>query len=429
MMFGRTRKKKNKAWVVAVDMGYGHQRAALPFRDIAQGGEIITANDYAGIPESDKNIWRDSQRFYEIISRFKKFPVLGDFVFTIFDKFQEIKEFYPNNESIDAPTLQLKQVYRLFEKKCWGEHFIDQLNKNRLPLLTTFFIPAYMAEYWGYRGPIYLIIPDTDISRAWAPLHPQKSKIIYCASTKRAAERLQRYGVKKDHIKVTGFPFPREFTKGNAAGAKKDLGRRLQVLDPKGRYLKQYRKTVEQYVGRISKKASRRRVSLTFAIGGAGAQADIAEDIMESLKPLVKKGLLELHLIAGIHTKLAANLKKKAGPHTFVHSSKNKKRYFEDFSKILRKTDILWTKPSELVFYAGLGVPLILAPPVGSQEVSNRRWLLDIGAGIDQKKPEFVHQWLPDLLQEGAFAEAAMQGFIEIEKNGTENIRKLVCGL
>jgi hypothetical protein len=30
-------------WVVAVDMGYGHQRAAYPFRDIAHEG-IITAN-------------------------------------------------------------------------------------------------------------------------------------------------------------------------------------------------------------------------------------------------------------------------------------------------------------------------------------------------------------------------------------------------
>ena len=149
---------------------------------------------------------------------------------------------------------------------------------------------------------------------------------------------------------------------------------------------------------------------------------------MESLRPLLKQGLLELHLIAGIHTKLAKDLKKKAGPHIFVHASRNKRKYFEDFSKILRKTDILWTKPSELVFYAGLGIPLILAPPIGSQEVANRKWLLDIGAGIDQKKPSLAHQWLPDFLEEGAFAEAAMQGFIEIPKDGVENIKKLVCG-
>ena len=426
-MFGR--KKKNKAWVVAVDMGYGHQRAALPFRDIAQGGNIITANDYKGVPESDKKIWQDSRAFYETISRFKKFPVLGDFVFAIFDKFQGIREFYPSNASIEAPTLQLKQVYGLFEKKHWGEHLISKLNKNPLPLLTTFFTPAYMAEFWKYKGPIYLIIPDTDISRAWAPLQPTKSKIIYCASTARAAARLKRYGVKKEQIRFTGFPFPREFTRGNEANEKKDLKRRLQMLDPRRRYIKQYARTVEQYVGNIPKKGSRsRRISLTFAIGGAGAQADIAEDIMKSARPLLRDGTLALHVIAGIHTQLAADLKRQAGAHMFIHASRNKKKYFEDFSKILRKTDILWTKPSELVFYAGLGIPLILAPPIGSQEVANRKWLLDIGAGIDQGKPNLVHQWLPDLLEEGALAEAAMQGFIEIEKNGAENIRKLVCG-
>ncbi len=431
-MFGR----KKKAWVVAVDMGYGHQRAALPFRDIAQGGKILTANDYSGIPESDKKIWQDSRNFYEIISRFKKFPVLGDFVFALFDKFQEIKEFYPSNESISAPTLQLKQVYRLFERRHWGEHFISQLNKNPLPLLCTFFVPAYMAEFWGYKAPIYLIIPDTDISRAWAPLRPKGSRIIYCVSTVRVAARLKRYGVKQKHISVTGFPLPQEFTKSNSAKAKKDLERRLGVLDPNRRYFDQYARIVEQYVGKIQSPTSLRsksgftgrgrRVNLTFAIGGAGAQSDIAEDILEGVKPLTKENALEFHIVAGIHKSIVATLRRKSGKNIFVHFSASKKRYFQDFSKILSKTDILWTKPSELVFYAGLGIPFIIAPPIGSQEVSNRRWLLDRGAGIDQQKPELTYQWLPDLIEEGILAEAAMQGFVEISRDGVENIIKLV---
>ena len=128
-----TGKTKNKSWVVAVDMGYGHLRAALPLKDIAQGSEILTANDYDGIPQSDKKIWYESRRFYEIVSRFKKFPVLGDFVFSVFDKFQEIKEFYPVDENIDNPTLQLKQIYRLMAKKNWGRHLIEKLNENSLP--------------------------------------------------------------------------------------------------------------------------------------------------------------------------------------------------------------------------------------------------------------------------------------------------------
>ena len=408
-------------------MGYGHQRAALPFKDIAQGGKIIAANDYVGIPSSDRNIWEASRRFYEAVSRFKKFPVLGDLFFAIYDKFQEIQEFYPTSESIEAPTLQLKQVYQLFEKKRWGKHLITQLNKNPLPLLCTFFIPAQMAEFWGYKGSIYVVIPDADISRAWVPLHPKQSKIIYCASTQRVAARLKRYGIKQERIIVTGFPLVQELTKKNVAQAKKDLRRRLDVLDPDRRYFKKYEKLIEQYVGKIPKKALRKsRVRLTFAIGGAGAQAEVAEQIAESVQPLLREGTLEFHIIAGVHTELAATLQKAVGKNVFVHSSSTKKKYFEDFSKILSKTDVLWTKPSELVFYAGLGVPIILAPSVGSQEVFNRRWLMGVGAGVAQKKPELTHQWLPDLLESGRLAKAAMQGFVEITRDGTENIKKLI---
>ena len=46
--------KQKKAYVVTVDMGYGHQRATHPLRIFAQG-EIISANVYKGIPEKDKS--------------------------------------------------------------------------------------------------------------------------------------------------------------------------------------------------------------------------------------------------------------------------------------------------------------------------------------------------------------------------------------
>jgi len=434
-MVGR---KSKKAYVVAVDMGYGHQRAALPLLDIAQGGEIITANEYAGIPQSDKTIWQESRRFYEIVSRFKGFPVLGDFVFSVFDKFQEIQSFYPAHERIDSPSFSLRQMYNLFVKRDWGKHFIEKLNKNSLPFVTTFFTPAFMADFWKYKGPIYLVVTDTDISRTWAPLYPKESTITYCAPTQRAAERLGRYGVKQKNIVVTGFPLPREFTKNKAAKAKKDLIRRLAVLDPNRRYVEQYKKTVQRYVGRVpERKKGKYQVHVTFAIGGAGAQGEVAENIMQSAKPLLADGTIQLHFIAGIHAGLGTKLRQAAkelglsfalDKSLHIHVAPTKQKYFLQFNKILTETDILWTKPSEMVFYAGLGIPLLLSAPIGSQEKFNRKWLLDIGAGIDQLDPQYTDQWLPDLLEDGTFAEAAMQGFVEIPKNGAENIKKLVCG-
>jgi hypothetical protein len=101
--------------------------------------------------------------------------------------------------------------------------------------------------------------------------------------------------------------------------------------------------------------------------------------------------------------------------------------YFTVFNEALRETDILWTKPSELSFYAGLGIPIIIAPTIGSQEDFNKRWLLHTGAGLSQENPNYADQWFYDLLNGGDFAEAAMQGFMEIEKMGTYNIEKIIA--
>ena len=106
--------------------------------------------------------------------------------------------------------------------------------------------------------------------------------------------------------------------------------------------------------------------------------------------------------------------------------NQNKGNYFSEFNYKLRKTDILWTKPSELSFYAGLGLPIIIAPTIGSQEDFNKRWILHIGAGFLQENPKYADQWIFDLLEGGRLAEAAIDGFVEIEKKGAYNIEKII---
>jgi len=83
-----------KIHLVAADMGYGHQRAAFPLFDLS-GGEIITINNYPGIPEKERDYWLKSLKSYEKISRLKKVPLLGKAVFSLMDAFQKIKPFYP----------------------------------------------------------------------------------------------------------------------------------------------------------------------------------------------------------------------------------------------------------------------------------------------------------------------------------------------
>ena len=92
----------------------------------------------------------------------------------------------------------------------------------------------------------------------------------------------------------------------------------------------------------------------------------------------------------------------------------------------MRATDVLWTKPSELVFYCGLGIPIIMAPNIGSQEEYNRRWLTEIRAGIAQDDPRYADQWLFDLLTVGHLAEAAWDGFLKARKYGTYKIQEVL---
>jgi len=90
------------------------------------------------------------------------------------------------------------------------------------------------------------------------------------------------------------------------------------------------------------------------------------------------------------------------------------------------KTDILWTKPSELSFYAGLGLPIIIAPTVGSQEEFNKEWLISIGAGVEQQDPRYVNEWLADWLDSGWLAEAAMNGFLNAPHKGAYHMEEVV---
>src|SRR3989338_9900061 len=144
-----------KAWVIAADMGYGHQRTAYPLRDIAFGGKVINANSYEGIPGRDKKIWQTNRAFYEFISRFKRMPLVGGLVFSIMDRFQKILGYYPKRD-LSKPNFNSKSIFS-FIKSGWGKDLIERLKKNPSPLIATFFPPAFMAEEFNYPNSIYCV--------------------------------------------------------------------------------------------------------------------------------------------------------------------------------------------------------------------------------------------------------------------------------
>lgn len=433
----KTALRHKNAYIVSVNMGYGHERAAYGLRDLAYG-DIITANAYPGIPEHDKKLWGESRRLYEAISRLKPIPIIGDAIFEVMDSMQRIPQFYPRRD-LSKPSLQVKQTYYFIEKLGLCKHLIEKLSKNPKPLICTFFIPAFAAEEYNYPGEIYLQICDADMSRAWVPREPQKSRIKYFAPNGRVVERLKLYGVRAENIFLTGFPLPKELI-GGAQGetVKKDLLRRLCTLDPNGIFWNKYQKTLQAELGAgVCFPKAKKPPMIVFSIGGAGAQGNLGLDVLKSLKKALLKNTIALRLVAGTKQDLAeqfltainkTGLKTRLKKNLFVDFYADRRSYFIGFSKILRTADMIWTKPSELSFYCGAGLPIIMAPSIGSQEQFNRRWLKMVGAGVTQGDPQFVDEWLFDWISSGGLARMAWNGYIEAPTHGSYRIESIITG-
>ncbi len=424
---------ENKAWIVTVDMGYGHQRAAYPLRELSPTGKVLIANNYAGIPRSDFRTWNNGRKTYEFFSRSTSWPLIGKFVFKMFDKVQKIKPFYPRRDLSD-PSLQVKQVFSLI-RRGFGRDLIEQINQKDIPLITTFFTTAFMAEEHKFRNEIYTVVCDSDINRAWVALNPAKSRIKYLAPCRRVVERLKEYGVKDQNIFLTGFPLPEENIGSEFKTLKQDLAQRIENLDPAHRYRSKFGDTVKKFLGNGETTVQKRPLTLTFAVGGAGAQRSIAKSLLLGLKEKLIKEEINLNLIAGSRNDVFSYFKqciinsrlvKCYGKNLNIIFSPHKDDYFREFNEVLRHTDIVWTKPSEMVFYSALGLPIIIAPPLGSQEDFNRTWLKTIGAGITQNDPRFTSEWIFDWVESGWLAEAAMAGFLDGRQFGVRNIKDVV---
>ena len=409
-------------------MGYGHQRAAYPLKDIAFE-RIITANSDKIIPDKERRIWHKLRHSYELISRLKEIPFIGKLAFGIYDRFQSISPFFPFRD-LSKPNFGVIYFRRLILKKGLCRSLIDYVKKKNIPIIATHFIPALAAHYFGLKN-VYCVITDTDINRAWVPDKPKNCSIKYLAPCRHVVLRLKEYGIKDKNIILTGFPLPKENIGDRYLNIlKEDLGDRLPNLDPKNIYLSKYKGIIKNHLGKNFRKKSSHPLTITYITGGAGAEKDIGIKIVNSLKDKIIKKQVIVNIVAGtrldVKSYFEANLDVKLKDKVRILFALDKKTYFSSLNNVLRETDILWTKPSELSFYTALGLPIIIAPPVGMHENFNREWLQHIGSGFVQEKPEYINDWLFYWLENGRLAEAAWEGFTEAQSLGVYNIEKEV---
>jgi UDP-N-acetylglucosamine:LPS N-acetylglucosamine transferase len=274
-----------------------------------------------------------------------------------------------------------------------GRKLARHLKETGAPLLATFYAAPILAELHGANR-LHCVITDSDVNRVWAPPDAKRTSIVYFAPTDSARRRMEDYGVPKSRIRVTGYPLPAELVGRDRAALKKNFRARMD---------------------RISKKGAPPLV--VFAVGGAGVHVPLAKSLIAGMEKQLRNGVLRLALVAGVRKEVAAALSGQLANRGLAGHGGTELLYDPDvfsyirrFNALLARADALWSKPSELTFFAALGLPFIAAPPVGEHEVRNLRWATDRGAALPQHDPENAGQWLQEWVEDGVLASAAEAG-------------------
>jgi len=433
---------KKRIRVVAVLMGLGHMRAAFPLKDLSNEDIIIYGSKHNTSREEYRR-WKKIRNIYYFLSRAGRIPLIGKYILGIMLTIQKIAPYYPVKDR-SKPTFAVKYLHHLIRKKGLCGTLVENSKNEDTFTIHTFYATAIAMEMKlkesNFRHENFLLICDSDFNRVWVPPDPHLSQLKYLAPCTQVKKRLLTYGVPEEKIYLTGFPLPKENigSEENLEIIKEDLWKRLLRLDPTNRFLSIHQKSVFYWLNKRSIPVKNREghFNLTFAVGGAGAQTQIVEKILSSLKERVRQKMIRLYISIGINREIFEQVLgyiNSLGLRDYLNNGvslifdKDVLKYLVKFNHTLRNTDVLWTKPSELSFYCGLGIPILMAPPIGTHEEMNRRWLQEMHTGITPPgKVEYTHQWLFDLRENGILASAAWDGFLRVRKLGTYKIEELI---
>jgi hypothetical protein len=446
--------------VASVTMGYGHLRAAYPLAE-QLGVQVLAVDEPPLADPHEVNLWAWLRRAHELLS--KPMPFLGPLDRPARGLMNALTMIPPLHESRDhrAPTWSVHLLDHIIRRGL-GLGMVEQLRESGAPLVTTFYAPAIIADRAGIEQ-VYCVVTDADCNRVWAPLDASRTRIKYCAPTPRVVRRLLSFGVPEGNIYLTGFPLPPLLTESSKTGSPESrLSERIARLDPRGMFRSLHRQELALLVNTGSLHGARAEallldraapgldvsglpapspgtgpVHLMFAVGGAGAQAELVNEFLPSLRPLISSGRLRLQLVAGTRPEVyrffmeavaRAGLEPSIGREISIIFGDDFKTYYAAFNRALLETDVLWTKPSELSFYPALGLACLLSRPLGAHERYNRRWLREQGVGLKQRRLDHAHGWIEEWLEDGTLAAAAWSGFVRLPKNGTARIAELVMG-
>jgi hypothetical protein len=407
--------------VAALDMGYGHLRAAAAVAS-ACGADVVEADRPPFASDAESELWRRARTWYEALSRGAD-AWYAPGARALLDVVTGIPA-PDSRRDHSSPNLAARQLDRLV-RDGMGARLAARLRDSGEQLVATFYAPAIAADAHGAER-VHLVVTDSDVNRVWVPADARRSRIVFFAPAEPTAARLASYGVDRARIRVTGFPLPPELVGSDDSAARAALAARLARLDPRGAFRAAHRDELSRALGDVPRHAAG-PPTVVFAVGGAGAQSGVARTLLRAWRRELARDEIRLVLVAGTRPRVAARFERwlreeRAGASVRLLFETSFPAYYRRFNETLAAADVLWTKPSELTFYAALGLPLVLARPLGVHERRNRDLALSLGAGVDGRDSRTAAQRLTSQLADGTLAAAAWAGFTRMTRAGARRI-------
>ena len=386
--------------LVAPLMGLGHLRALDPLRPCAPDGLAIYGENLTGWEPA---LWRGLRHLYEGMSRGEP----GSWRRGLGNRTMRL---------VDPPFPWPVQV---------GRHLLSGFIRMGIlgagmnrghegPWLHSFYTTAHA---WAMRGVDpqrnALLICDQAIHPIWLSTQHKRHPHLIFLPHEGLVDRLGSWGADPALLRVTGFPLPGTDPRGEnwAADA---FNRRLHRMEHPERDV----------------------LHLLAVQGGAGAQARALERLLKGAMPLVDRGSLKLTVVCGHPGAtrhegfLGGMLGRPPVPGISIIPFRDPLSAIQEVANRLPEVDLLWSKPSELVQYTALGLPLLCADPIFDHEVANRDWVRRTGAGLLPPGPwEDLADWLTRWWREGTLARAARDGWNKGDRSAVERIRNWIGGL
>ena len=356
----------------------------------------------------EQRLWRASRRFYEVTSRASQLPVVGAPLRSLLEALTHIPHLYPLRD-LSAPTFQARSLDRLIRKglgrgladhlqgdrRAAADHLLRARPRRRPPRLRAGLLPRHRLGHQPRLGaaaaraaadPLLRAEPAGGAAAARLRRGARADRVHRLPAAGRAARRAGPAGAAAQPGRAPG-----------AAGPRAGLPRPDPRRDPSlpGRPAAPIRRAGRRW-SRSRWAAPARRPSWRGACS-------------RSLQPLIEEGRLRLCLVAGVRAEVAASsaagsreaglgAADRAAAHPVGRTSTS---YFPRFNALLAETDILWTKPSEMTFFAALGLPLVLRGRSGVHERYNRRWAVENGARPQAARPRLRRLLDPRVARRG----------------------------